>query len=136
MINIWLNSVLNNLVYTFYTGLESGEDNSGGGGDSHEGDDYYGSVFHHGGATFNVFPDPSGHHDATGCSRADTKIMNKLLSDSAPYLFPCTIEYSLICAAILFVMWKNIATEHEYYLSEVKGKKSNAGANFWLPHNL
>ena len=116
-LNIQRGSV-NNLVFTCDAGLESAED----GGDSHEGDDYYGSVFHHGGATFNVFPDPSGHHGATGCSRADTKIMNKLLSDSAPYLFPCTIEYSLICAAILFVMWKNIATEHEYYLSEVKGK--------------
>ena len=30
---------------------------------------------------------------------------------------------SLICAAILFVMWKNIAIEHEYYQSEVRRRK-------------
>ena len=37
------------------------------------------------------------HHNnmgpSEGCGRSDTKIMNQLLSDSAPYLFPCTIEY-------------------------------------------
>ena len=31
-------------------------------------------------------------------------IMSRLLEDAAPFLFPCTIEYSLICAAIEFVM--------------------------------
>lgn len=28
--------------------------------------------------------------------------------DASPFLFPCTIEYSLICAAILYVMWRGI----------------------------
>ncbi|XP_076362780.1 proton channel OtopLc-like isoform X2 [Tachypleus tridentatus] len=40
------------------------------------------------------------------CRRAN--IMGKLVQDVSPFLFPCTIEYSLICAAILYVMWKNI----------------------------
>lgn len=31
------------------------------------------------------------------------------MQDASPFLFPCTIEYSLICAAILYVMWKNIS---------------------------
>uniref|UniRef100_T1GRX6 Otopetrin n=1 Tax=Megaselia scalaris TaxID=36166 RepID=T1GRX6_MEGSC len=29
--------------------------------------------------------------------------------DASPFLFPCTIEYSLICAAILYVMWRSIS---------------------------
>lgn len=35
--------------------------------------------------------------------------MGSLVQDASPFLFPCTIEYSLICAAILYVMWKNIS---------------------------
>ena len=38
--------------------------------------------------------------------RAD--IMGQLVNSAAPFLFPCTIEYSLICAATLYVMWKNL----------------------------
>ncbi len=49
--------------------------------------------------------------------------MSSLLADSGPFLFPCTIEYSLICAAILYVMWKNIAEEHEHYKFQKKKKK-------------
>ena len=49
------------------------------------------------------------------CQRHNNYIMSRLLADSGAFLFPCTIEYSLICAAILFIMWKNIAEEHEHY---------------------
>lgn len=35
--------------------------------------------------------------------------MGSLVQDASGFLFPCTIEYSLICAAILYVMWKNIS---------------------------
>ncbi|KAG8196240.1 hypothetical protein JTE90_023798 [Oedothorax gibbosus] len=41
-----------------------------------------------------------------GCRRLN--IMGELVQNASPFLFPCTIEYSLICAAILYVMWKNI----------------------------
>lgn len=37
-----------------------------------------------------------------------TNIMGKLVQNSSPFLFPCTIEYSLICAVILYEMWKKI----------------------------
>uniref|UniRef100_A0A336M5E8 CSON009315 protein n=1 Tax=Culicoides sonorensis TaxID=179676 RepID=A0A336M5E8_CULSO len=43
-------------------------------------------------------------HDA--CGR--TKIMGRLVQDVAPFLYPCTIEYSLICAVILYEMWKKV----------------------------
>ena len=37
--------------------------------------------------------------------------LHQLLESSSPFLFPCTIEYSLICAAILYIMWKQISRE-------------------------
>lgn len=54
------------------------------------------------------------NHLISTCHRKNN-IMSNLLTSSGPFLFPCTIEYSLICAAVLFVMWKNIAEEHEHY---------------------
>ncbi|XP_059224360.1 proton channel OtopLc [Stomoxys calcitrans] len=41
-----------------------------------------------------------------GCSR--TTIMGALVQNLSPFLFPCTIEYSLICAVILYEMWKTV----------------------------
>lgn len=35
-------------------------------------------------------------------------IMGTIVQDSAPYLFPFIIEYSLIGAAVIYVMWKHI----------------------------
>lgn len=40
------------------------------------------------------------------CRRSN--IMGSLVQSAAQFLFPCTIEYSLICAVILFEMWKKI----------------------------
>lgn len=38
----------------------------------------------------------------------DGLIMGSLVANASPFLFPCTVEYSLICAVILFEMWKKI----------------------------
>lgn len=53
------------------------------------------------------------HENSTGnitevypCRRSN--IMGALLQNAAPFLFPCTIEYSLICAVILYEMWKEV----------------------------
>lgn len=40
--------------------------------------------------------------------RLDNGIMGNLVQQVSPFLFPCTIEYSLICAVILFEMWKKV----------------------------
>ena len=45
-------------------------------------------------------------HDIYECRRAN--VMGSLVQDASPFLFPCTIEYSLICAVIMYEMWKNI----------------------------
>lgn len=47
-----------------------------------------------------------GPHNIFECRR--TNIIGTLVQDASPFLFPCTIEYSLICAAILYVMWRNV----------------------------
>ncbi|GFS20326.1 otopetrin-2-like [Elysia marginata] len=35
-------------------------------------------------------------------------MMTKAVEAAAPYLYPCTIEYSLMCAGILYIMWTNV----------------------------
>lgn len=44
--------------------------------------------------------------DPLSCGRVN--IMGTIVQDSAPYLFPFIIEYSLIGAAVIYVMWKHI----------------------------
>ncbi|XP_060665124.1 proton channel OtopLc isoform X1 [Drosophila nasuta] len=47
-----------------------------------------------------------GTLNSTACGRID--IMGTIVYDSAPYLYPFIIEYSLIGAVVLYVMWKHI----------------------------
>ncbi|ELT89103.1 hypothetical protein CAPTEDRAFT_165173 [Capitella teleta] len=39
----------------------------------------------------------------------EQEIMGKVVENASPYLYPCTIEYSLIAAGILYIMWLNIS---------------------------
>ena len=51
-------------------------------------------------------------------------LLGQIVADSAPYLFPCVIEYSLICAAITYVMWKNCGkSPHLRKIVSVKDRK-------------
>lgn len=52
-----------------------------------------------------------GPHNIFECRRSN--IIGTLVQDASPFLFPCTVEYSLICAAILYVMWRNINKPRE-----------------------
>uniref|UniRef100_A0A336KML1 CSON012925 protein n=1 Tax=Culicoides sonorensis TaxID=179676 RepID=A0A336KML1_CULSO len=55
-----------------------------------------------------------------------TNIMGNLVQNAAPYLFPCTIEYSLICAVILFEMWKHLcANDGESLRSQRRSHKDS-----------
>lgn len=58
-------------------------------------------------ASIRVIRGLKGPHHIFECRR--TNIIGTLVQDASPFLFPCTIEYSLICAAILYVMWRNIS---------------------------
>ncbi|XP_067012327.2 proton channel OtopLc isoform X2 [Anabrus simplex] len=51
----------------------------------------------------------------TECGRIN--IMGTIVQDSAPYLFPFIIEYSLIGAAVIYVMWRHIG-RHTRYVTE------------------
>ncbi|XP_035902010.1 proton channel OtopLc isoform X3 [Anopheles stephensi] len=46
--------------------------------------------------------------NATAVSCGRVNIMGTIVQDSAPYLYPFIIEYSLIGAAVIYVMWKHI----------------------------
>lgn len=50
--------------------------------------------------------------DPLSCGRIN--IMGTIVQDSAPYLFPFIIEYSLIGAAVIYVMWKHIGRNPRY----------------------
>lgn len=51
--------------------------------------------------------------------------MGALVSNASPFLFPCTIEYSLICAVILFEIWKRVNAEENE--AEKKGNDKQSG---------
>lgn len=56
------------------------------------------------------------HLNATSCERVN--IMGTIVQDSTPYLFPFIIEYSLIGAAVIYVMWKHIGRYPKYSQDE------------------
>lgn len=63
--------------------------------------------------------------DPEMCGRIN--IMGSIVQDSAPYLFPFIIEYSLIGAAVIYVMWRHIGRHARYvFLHHV----------MWLKYNL
>lgn len=44
--------------------------------------------------------------DSEGCVRIN--IMGNIVRDAAPYLYPFIIEYCLIGAAVVYIMWRHI----------------------------
>ncbi|KAJ8922687.1 hypothetical protein NQ315_007719 [Exocentrus adspersus] len=52
------------------------------------------------------------------------QVMGSLVINASPFLFPCTIEYSLICAVILFEMWKRVKDE-TLEVTDTDGKLSH-----------
>ncbi|XP_011145781.1 proton channel OtopLc isoform X1 [Harpegnathos saltator] len=74
-----------------------------------------------------------GPHHMFECRR--TNIMGSLVQDASPFLFPCTIEYSLICAAILYVMWKNISKVGFTQPTTPPGSRHHAHAYRKSPHH-
>uniref|UniRef100_A0A4Y0BNS3 Otopetrin n=1 Tax=Anopheles funestus TaxID=62324 RepID=A0A4Y0BNS3_ANOFN len=60
------------------------------------------------------------------CQR--TNIMGSLVQNVSPFLFPCTIEYSLICAVILYEMWKKVKTIAEIDRTRRSSIKVQTGA--------
>ncbi|XP_055586020.1 proton channel OtopLc-like isoform X2 [Uranotaenia lowii] len=57
------------------------------------------------------------------CHRSN--IMGSLVQNAAPFLFPCTIEYSLICAVILYEMWKKLRHANRRGSTARKGSRKS-----------
>ncbi|XP_050730889.1 uncharacterized protein LOC127005808 isoform X2 [Eriocheir sinensis] len=81
--------------------------------DSHEVDEVYNSSYPHAEALVSHGETDHGHGGHGGqafsiyeCSRSE--LMGELVDNASPFLFPCTIEYSLLCAGVLYVVWNNI----------------------------
>jgi len=56
-----------------------------------------------------------------------TNIMAPLVSNASRFLFPCSVEYSLLCAVILGVMWLNACSEDKYNQASPQTPDSPAG---------
>lgn len=59
-----------------------------------------------------------------------SNIMEPILTKSEPYLAPCIVEYSLLCAVILGLMWKNACGNQTV---KGKGKKDIKLKNCTFP---
>jgi len=114
---IWLNVLVEETKHEIHSLTHDMHDtHHGGGGDDPK---LYGkgigdiiNQIHEGGHNASE----AGHHlsrraaDQSGsyydCRKSD--MMSRLVDNASPFLFPCTIEYSLLCSGVLYVMWKNI----------------------------
>ncbi|KAG5895146.1 hypothetical protein JTB14_007317 [Gonioctena quinquepunctata] len=53
---------------------------------------------------------------SNSCGRVN--IMGSIVEDAGPYLYPFIIEYSLIGAAVIYIMWKHIGMNPRYTTQE------------------
>ncbi|CAG4940547.1 unnamed protein product [Colias eurytheme] len=77
--------------------------------------------------TQNLTPD-------TPCRRSN--IMGTLVQNASPFLFPCTIEYSLICAVILYEMWKEVKCTPEDFEKKLMYVKNKSRSNSVTPEKI
>lgn len=57
-------------------------------------------------AWWAAFNSTVNSNSTDSCGRVN--IMGTIVQDSSPYLYPFIIEYSLIGATVIYVMWKHI----------------------------
>jgi len=53
--------------------------------------------------------------------------MGPLVRSASRFLFPCTVEYSLLCAVILGVMWKNACSDDKNNQRSLQTPESPTG---------
>ena len=58
----------------------------------------------------------------------DGEMMFSLSRVTSPYLYPCLVQYSLLCAGVLLTMWTRASREHE-----VVSNTSGTGARMGTP---
>ncbi|KAK6167422.1 hypothetical protein SNE40_021456 [Patella caerulea] len=70
----------------------------------------------HTGRQLHALPTHGGISDNKSCHWSD--MMGQAVESAGPYLYPCTIEYSLMCAGILYIMWKNVGEKPSKFRSD------------------
>lgn len=80
----------------------------------------------------------SNDTDVLPASCGRVNIMGTIVQDSAPYLFPFIIEYSLIGAAVIYVMWKHIGRNPRYAPENVTNNQvfSTPGSRYVTEEDL
>ncbi|XP_026747056.1 proton channel OtopLc-like [Trichoplusia ni] len=78
----------------------------------------------------------STHHVSEEIPCRRSNIMGALLQNAAPFLFPCTIEYSLICAVILYEMWKEVKCTPEDFERKFNIPKNKSRNNSMTPEKI
>nr|XP_032512340.1 proton channel OtopLc-like isoform X1 [Danaus plexippus plexippus] len=68
------------------------------------------------------------------CRRSN--VMGALVHNASPFLFPCTIEYSLICAVILYEMWKEVKCTPEDIEKKLNYPKNKSRNNSVTPEKI
>ncbi|CAH2091891.1 unnamed protein product [Euphydryas editha] len=68
------------------------------------------------------------------CKRSN--IMGSLVQNASPFLFPCTIEYSLICAVILYEMWKEVKCTPEDLEKKLNYQSNKSRNNSVTPEKI
>ena len=53
----------------------------------------------------------------------DGTIMFSLSRLTSPYLYPCLVQYCVICAGVLLAMWTNVSYEHQHVGSRAEADK-------------
>lgn len=48
----------------------------------------------------------------TDCNKVKNAL-DLLLENAKPFLATCTVEYALICAAIMYILWRNVGKEYD-----------------------
>ncbi|XP_045459372.1 proton channel OtopLc-like [Melitaea cinxia] len=68
------------------------------------------------------------------CKRSN--VMGALVQNASPFLFPCTIEYSLICAVILYEMWKEVKCTPEDIEKKLNYQPNKSRNNSVTPEKI
>ncbi|CAG5009371.1 unnamed protein product [Parnassius apollo] len=76
------------------------------------------------------------HNEASGLPCRRENIMGTLLRNASPFLFPCTIEYSLICAVILYEMWKEVKCTPRDFERKFNVSKNKSRNNSVTPEKI
>lgn len=64
-----------------------------------------------------TLPGAWANESASTCQQEDS-IMGSILQNASPYLYPFIVEYSLIAAAFLYIMWSTIGKRYSMVYEE------------------